>query len=410
MREIELSVQLEHQDSANDLLPFLKQFEAQHNVHVRVKALDWSEAWQELVQTAIRRQGPDISSVGSTWVASLAGMDALRPIAPRELQSLGDASAFSPGVWKSGLAVGSSEIWAIPWSGYARLIYYRRDWLERAGINARTAFRSPGDLLRTLQTMARAYSGLGADGQAKGTPAIWHVARTGDTDTLHNIASWIWQAGGDFLDASGRKALFHQPAAMAGLRSYFELFQYLSRGETSPASETTLFHQGKIAMCVAGPGMWLSKVDPGDRIAQEAVQNMGAALPLGAPFVGASHLVIWKHSRNPDLALELIRFLTGELVQKDYIPSIGLLPARQGILSAAYPASDPISLVMEQALYNGRSFPAISKWGIVEERLVAALKNILEAVQAVEQPDIDAILEAHLLPLGQRLELTLSHV
>jgi hypothetical protein len=63
---------------------------------------------------------------------------------------------------------------------------------------------------------------------------------------------------------------------------------------------------------------------------------------------------------------------------------------------------------MVRALKTGRTFPQISLWGLIEEKLAFALDKIWEEMLAESHPDIDAILNKHLDPLAQRLELTLS--
>ena len=120
--------------------------------------------------------------MGSNWVGSLSAMNVLVPFSARELNNLGGESAFLPSVWQPVLEAGQGSSWAIPWLAYARLIYYRRDLLVKAGIDERSAFESQAQLEKTLGRLSE-----------NGVAAPWCVPTRHSRDTLHNIASWIWE-------------------------------------------------------------------------------------------------------------------------------------------------------------------------------------------------------------------------
>ena len=63
---------------------------------------------------------------------------------------------------------------------------------------------------------------------------------------------------------------------------------------------------------------------------------------------------------------------------------------------------------MVQALKKGRTFPQISLWGLIEEKLSTALDKVWEEVLGEEKPDIDALLSKNLDPLVHRLQMTLT--
>jgi hypothetical protein len=47
-------------------------------------------------------------------------------------------------------------------------------------------------------------------------------------------------------------------------------------------------------------------------------------------------------------------------------------------------------------------------WGLIEERLTAAFGNLWEKILSDPNPDLDAIIEAELDPLAQRLNRILE--
>ena len=397
MAEIELSIMDRSLQPIPDIKPSLDQFETETGGHVNVTVLEWETAWSEVLRTALYRHGPDISEMGSTWVSSLVGMNSLRPFSNEEMAVLGGPSNFIPSLWDSGKLAGEKRVWAIPWLGYTRVIYYRRDLLEKAGIDEKTAFQNHSQLVKTLSRL-----------QELGGCTPWGVPTGQNQDTLHNIASWVWNAGGDFVSEDGRHILFHKEKAMAGMTDYFDLQRFLNRQEPDQVNPETSFRQGRIAVITGGPQLWPNEIQHSTDVAREVAINLAAAPVPGIPFVGSSHLVVWKHTRNEQTALQLIKHLTSLKTQLAYTPTSGLLPVRPQVLDAPPYSKEPIFQVLSQSLKLGRTFLSIPLWGLVENKLTLILDRVWEDILNSEKPDIRGILHKRLDPLAQQLELTLS--
>jgi multiple sugar transport system substrate-binding protein len=323
-------------------------------------------------------------------------MNAFQPFSARELEGHGAVSAFLPSVWQRGLEAGRGEIWALPWLAYTRILYYRRDLLEKAGIDERSAFQTHEQLEQTLRRLTE-----------NGVAFPWGVPTRHSRDTLHNIASWIWSAGGEFASADGKHVLFNEAKARAGIRAYFDLHRYLAPSARHKDESDSLFRQGQAAVVMSGPWMWpMDARRPG--VVPQVAANIGVAVPLGIAFVGFSYLVVWKHSRHQYLAMRLVRELTNPQILAAYAQRTGPLSVRLDALASSPLANEPNYQVMVQALKTGRTFPQISLWGMIEDKLDIALENIWKEVLTEPQPDINAIMSKHLDPLAWRLEMTLS--
>jgi multiple sugar transport system substrate-binding protein len=397
MTELELSIMAEGEYGEESLRPLLDEFEAQYRIRVRLRVLSYETAWEQLVKFALYGHGPDVSQVGSTWISNLVGMNVLRPFTGQELAHGGMPSIFLPAIWQ---ASRSLPVWAVPWMADARLIYYRRDWLNQAGIDAATAFDSPQSLDRTLACLL-----------AHGVTIPWAMPTGRTLLTMHSIASWIWDAGGDFIRADGKGVLFTDIQALNGIRAYFDLYRYLPSAPRPlgdpQASELLL--AGQAAVTLSGPWTWL-----GDVLSQDSESspitpaNVGVALPLDVPFTGSEYLVIWDNARHPAAALQLIYFLSGRQVQAAYPRSLGLLPVRLDLLSEPPFTDDPALQVMARALRVGRSFPLLTRWGLIEDHLVDTLGQIWDEILGQPNPDVAAIIRRQLEPLAQRLNLSLA--
>jgi len=381
-------------DPAGTLRPVLDRFEAETRHQVRLTVLSWDQAWAELVKVALYGHGPDVSEIGSTWIGNLSAMSALRPFSTSELYQMGGAQSFVSANWLSGVVQDDAKTYALPWLADTRVIYYHRRLLEQAGLDADTAFDTPAHLLQTVQRLQ------------SGDISPWAMCTTTPLRVLHEAASWVWSAGGDFASTDGRQVLFDQPAARAGLKAYFELGQYLTpelHGLDGTRADES-FWLGRVAAVLSMPLVYLA--ERGKRPAE--VQEWGVAPVLGVPFVGGSNLVLWQHSRQPQAALQLIRWLTLPQTQNAYNLSSGLLPVRLESLTSPEFVDDPNLARVAQGLQRGRSFPSIRLWGLIEDKLALALSQIWEELFSPAPPEIDVLFDKYLTPLARNLNKTLG--
>ena len=82
--------------------------------------------------------------------------------------------------------VGQDGMWAVPWFTEARSIYYRKDVLEKAGVDPATAFADWDDFRDTLQAIKDKVPGI----QPFGTPGKKAF------DLVHHVMPFVWDAGG----------------------------------------------------------------------------------------------------------------------------------------------------------------------------------------------------------------------
>jgi multiple sugar transport system substrate-binding protein len=388
--EIEFSLMA---GSPAHIQPLLDQFEAAHGVRVRPRLMTWDMAWSDLVKVALYGDGPDVSEIGSTWLGDLAAMNALRPFEPADLALFGGPAAFLPSTWQGAQLLGETQPWAIPWLTGARLLFYRRGLLERAGVDEASAFADPEHLHRTVERLA-----------AAGVQVPWTVPTGPTHTTLLNVASWVWGAGGDFISPDGKRTFFSQPQARAGMRAYFALGRFLAppvRALTGLQPDDHFLQHPETAITLSGP--WLFGA------AQAGLpEQLGVALPPGPSFVGGSQLVVWKHSRHPEAALRLAAFLCAPQPQLAYSQAVGLIPTRLEALAEPPFATHPFWQLATRGLRTGRSFRVTRSWGLMEDRLTTALASLWPDVLADPEADLDALIARRLEPLAQRLDLVLG--
>jgi multiple sugar transport system substrate-binding protein len=374
----------------------LDAFEHKHNIHVEVETLNWHTGWARLVEMAIYGRGPDLSEVGSTWVVDLVRMNALQRFSPPEMKMIGSENDFIQANWKAGITPSSDDtppvVWGLPWSADVRLVFYRRDYLEQAKIDPAQAFTHIEELGRTVATL-----------KAAGFELPVSLSTLRSHMNIHQMASWIWDCGGNFMSADGKRVAIDDPRALRGMSYYFGMGPYIpaSHHKISDDDLDQLFFSGEAALIFGGS--WVV----GDANLKGVEANVGVAPMPGGSFVGGSHLVVWKHTHKKEAALLLADFLIKHSAEYKVFPMLGL-PAYLPDWSATPFMKEPYFSAFRDALKGGRSFPTSELWGLVEKRLADITPSIWEKILNSDKPDIDKILAETMIPLAKLLNLSLE--
>ena len=204
-------------DPTADMQHVLRNFELENpGIEVQVTVLDWSVAWTKITTAASTRSGPDVIQMPTTWAAAVTAMEALMPMDSLIAVSGGD-SAFASVSMKFARPVGVQQATSVPWFLDVRPLYYRRDALAEAGVNP-AKVRNWDEFRIALEKIRKA--NLVIEDQ--------HIDPIGypgkhDWNVIHNLAPWIWGAGGDFLDSTGTESLLATKESINGILFYLSL-------------------------------------------------------------------------------------------------------------------------------------------------------------------------------------------
>src|SRR5512133_1519827 len=233
-------------DAPEDLKPLrglLASFEREKQIQISLRRVGWDRAWQTLLMDAVEGKGPHVSQIGSTWVATMAMLEALRAFNRADVTAVGGADHFLAAAGEPGKCAGHLVVWAIPWSVYTFVLYYRCDMLEKAGVDPTIAFMTPTGMRETFAKLSKV-------GIAPWTfPSLHPYA-----DLVHIASSWVRMNGGDFMSEQGGEPVFARPNASGGLMEFFELFPYIPpalRGLNIEARPNA-FARGDVAVLIRG--------------------------------------------------------------------------------------------------------------------------------------------------------------
>ncbi|MCG8422261.1 MAG: ABC transporter substrate-binding protein [Proteobacteria bacterium] len=227
----------------------------------------------------------------------------------------------------------------MPWFTDAGVLYYRKDLLEKHGEKPPTTW---DELTTTAKKVMDAERKAGND---KMWGFVWQgKAYEGLTcDALEWVASY---GGGSIVDSSG-KVTINNPKAAAAIdmaAGWINEVKITPQDVLNGAEEEArgVFQSGNAVFMRNWPYAWALAQDADSPVAGKVAV---VALPKGpsgrsAAVLGGWQLAVSKYSKHPELAADLVMFLTGAEEQKRraiegaYNPTIGSLYQDADILKA----------------------------------------------------------------------------
>ncbi|MGH9213704.1 MAG: sugar ABC transporter substrate-binding protein [Acidimicrobiales bacterium] len=348
---------------------FAEEFMAENpDITVNVDPLAWDVAHERLITAIAGDEAPDVSQMGTTWMGEFASIGALAEV-PDDV----DMDAYFEGARDT--AIVDEVAYGVPWYVETRLLYYRTDLAEQAGIT-----EPPGDW-DELRAMAEAMQ------QQAGSE--WGIyLQPGQTGAWQTFMPFFWQRGGDILADDSEFAL-DSPEMVEAV----EFYQSFYDDGLSPSSVpegfdiTPAFVQGTHPMFFSGP--WhMSLIED---LGGADIEGRWAVAPMpqeesGTSFVGGSDLVVFEGSDNSEAAWEFVRWLSTPEVQGRWYEAVSALPAVESAWQEGELASDDNLAIFGDQLSDAIHPPAISTW----EQIATEIDGELERVAAGEASPEDA--------------------
>ncbi|GGS55612.1 sugar ABC transporter substrate-binding protein [Actinokineospora fastidiosa] len=380
----ELTVWLMNGSAPETLTNALHQeFQAAHpGVTVKYEVQQWNGIQDKLTTALASNDAPDVIEIGNTQSPKFAQQRVLLDISA-------DTASFNKDQWLSGLegsATWDGKQYAVPFYAANRVVLYRKDMFEQAGVTAEPTNRA--EWLAAIEKL-KAKFGSDKDFQALYLPG----------QNWYSLLSFIWDEGGDIATQDGTtfKAALDSPQAKAGLEFYKELVEASGTKAPKDADEQTpeqagIYGGGKVAMIIGLP--WevatAAKSDPKITELTGAFPIPGKAGPAPV-FQGGSNLAIPANSKDQDLAKEYIKLISSAKYQSEFAKA-GMIPGTSTDLSALE-AGGPASAAMAKSSTNGKGVPATPGWATIEagqNPLKDMLTAYLTGAKSIDQATADA--------------------
>ncbi|MFH9136840.1 extracellular solute-binding protein [Streptomyces sp. NPDC017524] len=353
---------------------FAADFEKRHpTIDVKIQIQEWDGIGERITAALAGNDAPDVIEAGNTQVAQFAESGGLLDLSDRTEELNGRD-------WLSGLAEPGSyegKQYGIPYYAANRVVVYRTDLFEKAGVDA-TAIKTREQWIdATTKLNTGGTQGIYLPGQ------LWYA-----------LAGFIWDEGGDLAAESDGKwsGALGTPEALRGMAFYKEL-QALGKGpkdsDEDDPPQVEVMAQGQVAQVIQTPGgaKVIAEQNPAlaGKLAFFPIPGKTADTP-GAVFTGGSDLVVPAAAAHPDEAVAFIKELTGDTWQKKLAVAMSYVPNRTSLASAV--ADDPGAAAMAVGAANGHATPNTPGWAAVEAE--NPIKDYMTAVLTGGDPAKEA--------------------
>lgn len=262
----------------------------------------------------------DVYSIDIIWPAEFARAGWLVPLG-KYLDTL-DLADFLPGPVAG--CTYHDTLWAVPWFTDAGMLYYRRDILKENGLKVPETW----DQLTTQASYLSQKYGLAG--------YVWQGQQY--EGLVCNFLEVLWSCGGNLSETDSGLVIDGQ-AAFAALNYMHRMLET----EASPRGVLTykeeegrqFFTQGKAVFMRNWPYAWALAQDTskGSRVAGKVGLAPLPHLPgqQSSACLGGWNLAVSRHSKYPDEAAALVKFLTSSSSQKLFALNGGRLPTRKSV-------------------------------------------------------------------------------
>ncbi|MEW5540685.1 extracellular solute-binding protein [Streptomyces cyaneofuscatus] len=363
-------------DSVSDTFQkeFTADFEKRHpKIDVKIQIQEWDGIGQKITAALASNDAPDVIEAGNTQVAQFAESGGLLDLSDRK-DELNGAD------WLSGLAEPGAyegKQYGIPYYAANRVVIYRTDLFEKAGIDAKEIKTRDQWVDATTRLNQGGTQGIYLPGQ------MWYA-----------LAGFIWDEGGDLATESGGKwsGALDTPEALRGM-AFYERLQALGKGpkdsDEDDPPQAEVMAQGKVAQVISTPGGANVIVEKNPelkgKLAFFPIPGKTADTP-GSVFTGGSDLVVPAAAAHPDEAVTFIKELTGDTWQKKLAVAMSYVPNRTSLASAV--AGDPGAAAMAVGAAEGHATPNTPGWAAVEAE--NPIKDYMTAVLTGGDPTKEA--------------------
>jgi len=327
---------------------------ANPSIKVNVTPIAWDVAHDKLLTSVAGNQTPDVSQMGTTWMGEFAKTGALD-----EVSDSIDLDSFFESARSTGIV--DETAYGVPWYVETRLLYYRTDIAEKAGI------AEPPQTWDELKTMATAMKEKGG--------AKYGISLS--PNNWQEFLPFVWQNGGEVVSEEG-EFTFDSPEVVEALEFYQSFFKEGLTAASVPEGFdiTPAFVQGTHPMFFSGPWHMSLIQETGGA----DIEGKWAVAPMpekesGTSFIGGSDLVVFKNSDNKAAAWKFVEYLSTPEVQQKWYTTVSALPSVESAWDSGTLSTDENLSLFGEQLKDAKTPPVIPRW---EQVAVDAVNSEVE--------------------------------
>ena len=306
-------------------------------------------------------------------------------------------SDYFAGIWDANRLDGT--VYGVPWYVDTRLVYYRRDLLEKAGFNAPP---------RTWDEWSRSLAAIKDLMGPKNYSVLLPL------NEFEPLVVFSLQMPEPLLREEGRWGNFRGPEFRRVLTFYNDMFV---RGWAPRMTNTEIsnywdeFGRGYYSFYISGPwniAEFKRRMPPDLQDAWMTAPMPGPSGP-GVSMAGGASLVIFRSSQVKEAAWQLAEYLSRPQVQQRFYELVGDMPPRRATWATSELAQSVHARAFFEQLDRVRSPPKVPEWERIATEMRLAAERVIQGRLTVDQAvvdldqTVDAILEKRRWMLDRRV-------
>lgn len=342
-----------------DVAPFgrgrenaVARFERENGVRVEIHWTEWHDVVGRYIDAAVQGTAPDVFLVSAESIPLLSRLGLIASVEDAA-QTWDGWSEFYPSAKESVTRKG--EAYGVPAAALVESFVYSEAPFIRYGVDFRElprTWEAYRDLVSRLTVVNDSHV------EARGTATGW-------LSKWKTWLSWLWQAGGELIDADGAP-LFAGGRGVEALDYLADLRTIVAPGEAGDVGEGLFgITTGRMASVLA---------DPSALRAAKAYRPMQSDFLIVGPMIGKERTeavveydawVVSSGSADPGLAWRFVVAMAESETAARFAAALGRLPARSdavGRLSLIEGGRDLMPFV-ETLEKHGRALPAVDGFG-----------------------------------------------
>jgi len=367
-----------------------------------------AEETTKLETAAAAQEGPDIFEFGSTLVPTAYATGAFEVFTDDMWNHIGGKKIFfQPQLTMSGPS--PNKLIAVPVSGNPFALVYNKAMFQTAGISSPP--KTWSDFVNVAKEMTNGKDQWGTS-----------MAPADGFDPWHKIWLFVTQMGGQLMDSTGKKGLLDSKESVEACAFWLDWMAKYKIASTQNATfkgaeEVRAFATGKIGMLVmTGPGgtvTWNNSPVAGQYdfgLGPTVPYGMTSLPPKGKPaqgFVSGQYYTLFKYSKNPELALNLLKVVVSPDIQYQYFK----LRAQQPVVLDTFTKYPDAKQGPWAALYDAelKAYPTpfFGSWGQLEVEIGKAINRMASQIGVSGSYSMDD-LKAALTQVNRELEASIQ--
>lgn len=352
------------------------------DANVTVTTVPWADVMTKFQTAVAAGTVPDALMIGSSFMPTMVASGGLAPV-PDGLIDRGD---FVSGAADSIVADGVE--YGVPWYVESRVLYYRSDLAEQAGVEAPTTWEELTSFAQALTDNGATYGLQLPMGDAE--------------DSTQVLLPFYSQAGGSVLNEAGDGYDLDNQAMVDALNYYASFFENgLSPLSGYGDSQNNAFVDGSSPAFISGP--WMVNVLADVQGAEWVDENVATVpVPAGAEnndsYIGGAHLGVFADAQNADGAWKLVRWLAQPETQQQWFDATSDLPSVTAAWDYEPLQSNKRTAVLAEQLKNTIAPPTVPSWDQLSATIETEAEKVANGQETAE--DAAAAIQAKADTLG----------